>query len=237
MKKKKREIKKLSIIDHILYFFSYVILFPLLFPLPWVMFIRNKFFLRPVKVLALSSGYGLLWIIPCMILSAMLIGYIAYCNSKKIAFSNSIKKIFRSKFKLFMLIFCIAGILLSLFLSFVSSRVELTDEQITKYNFLGIKTQVFDVEDAEKVELVLDSTYISSGRYGKNIVSLSYCVYIKNDCIEFNSYEIEDLFSMDQIFIEKPHIITNEIYLNKWLADLNCSQEVKSNIEKIFEKQ
>ena len=236
MKKKKREIKKLSIIDHTLYLFSYVILFPLLFPLPWLMFMRNKFFLRSTKSLALSSGYGLLWIIPCMILSAILIGYIIYCDSKKIAFSNSIKKIFHSKLKLFIMIFCFVGIILSLSLSFVSSRVELTDEQITKYNILGIKTRVFDVEDVEKVEFVLDSTYISSGRYGKNTISLSYCVYIESDCIEFNSYKIEDLFSIDQIFIGKPHIITNEIYLDKWLADLNCSQEVKSSIEKIFEK-
>lgn len=90
--KEKRKTEKLSLKDHILYLFSYMILFPFLFSLPWIMFIRNKLFLSSREVLALSNGYGLLWIIPSAILSAILIGYMIYCDSKKITFSDSIKK-------------------------------------------------------------------------------------------------------------------------------------------------
>ena len=234
--KEKRKTEKLPLKDHILYLFSYMVLFPFLFSLPWVMFIRNKLFLISGEILALSNGYGMLWIIPTMVLSAILIGYMIYCDSKKIAFSISIKKIISNKFKFFIFIFCIFGILLSLFLSVSSGRFELTDKQIAKYNMLGIKEQVFDIADVDKVDLVFDSAYVSNGRYGENIISLSYCVYIDNVCIEFDSYNIEDLFIIDQIFIEKPHVITNEFYSERWLASLNCNQEVKSSIEKIFRK-
>lgn len=234
--KEKRKTEKLSLKDHILYLFSYMILFPFLFSLPWIMFIRNKLFLSSREVLALSNGYGLLWIIPSTILSAILIGYMIYCDSKKITFSNSIKKIISSKLKLFIFVFCILGMFLSLFLSVSSSRVELTDKQIKKYNMLGIKEQVFDIADVDKVELIFDSAYVSNNRYGENIISLSYVVYIDENSIEFNSYNIEDLFTIDQMFIEKPHVITNEFYLERWLASLNCKKEVKWNIEKIFRK-
>ena len=234
--KEKRKTEKLSLKDHILYLFSYMILFPFLFSLPWIMFIRNKLFLSSREALALYNGYGLLWIIQAMLLAAIIIGYMIYCDSKKITFSNSIKKIISSKLKLFIMIFCISGILLSLFLSVVSSRVELTDKEITKYNMFGVKEQVFDVSNVDKVDLVFDSTYVSNGKYGESIISLSYCVYINNDCIEFNSYNIEDLSVIDQMFIEKPHNVTNEFYFERWLASLNCSKEVKSSIEKIFKE-
>lgn len=236
MKEKKRKITKLAPKDHILYFISYLILFPFLFPLPWIMFIRNMLFLNSSKVLALSNGYGLLWVIPTTILSAVFIGYIACCESKKIVFSNLIKEILRNKVKLFIMIFGIVGILTSLLFSITSSRIELTDKRITKYNILGIETQTIDTQDVDKVEFVFDSAYVSNGRYGKSTILLSYCVYVDNDFIEFDSYDIEDLFDINQIFIEKPHIITNEFYLDRWLADLNCNPDVKSKIEKIFKE-
>lgn len=239
-KERKKRTKKiesqLTFKDHLLYIILYIILFFLSFPLPLIVFVRDKLYLNSsTQTLAISTGYGVLWMILSMAVVIITTAYFGACEKKKTQFQLAIKNLLVDKRRKIFSMILLLIFIISITLSVMSSRWELNYDKIVKYNILGIPTQNYNIDDVDKVELTFDSTYISNGKYGRTHISFTYVIFIDEKKIAFDRYNLENLPLIDQIFIAKPHSITNEYYLEEWLNSLDCTPDLRLDISNIFD--
>lgn len=239
-KERKKRIKKiesqLTFKDHLLYIILYIILFFLSFPLPLIVFVRDKLYLdSSTQTLAISTGYGVLWMILSMAVVIITTAYFGACEKKKTQFQLAIKNLLVDKRRKIFSIILLLIFIISITLSVMSSRWELQYDKIVKYNLFGVPVQTYDTKDVERVELTFGSAYISNGRYGSTHISFSYEVIVNENKISFDRYSLENLPLIDQIFIAKPHSITNEYYLEEWLNSLDCTPDLRLDISNIFD--
>ena len=233
---RKKTNKKLPFKDHFLYSVLYIVFFILSFPLPLIVWVRDKLFLHPYsQILAYSNGFGLLWMIPSMILSFIVIGYLGYCEKKCVTVSVVTKSLFQNRKKTIIVILCFILFLSFLLLSIASGRTELTADGIVKYGVFGTRKYIIELDQVERIELQFDSLVIGlNGSTKHNEKVFDYVIYVGGNEISFDRYNLENIPDIHQLFENIPKTVNNGQYMSEWLNTLNCDENLKVSIRQIF---
>lgn len=230
---KKKQVKKLSLGNHVLYVFIYSILFLLGFSLPIVILLRDHVFLRSPEMLAYSTGFGVLWIIPSMGIAVATTAYFGWTEKHTIPVKNAIVGLFKKTRSILIVVVCIVLFVVSFFLAFYSNRYEFRSDGFYKCSIFETK-KIGNIESVENVEWFFDSTYVSNGRYGSNQTSLTCVIYLKGEKISFDRFELQSLPTVAHILKNAPQEILNEHLLEGWLLSLDCESSLQKEIRQIF---
>ncbi len=234
---RKRQIKKLSLKDHIIYIFVYTVLFLFGFSFPFVVLLRDRFLLNSVDVLAYSTGWGILWCVPSMMIAFIAIAYFGWAEKHVVSVSQAITSLFeKAKTKLLFVIFLVL-FLLFLLLSLFSSWCEFRANGIYECNIFGIENEIGRIEDIDNIVWNFDSAYISNGRYGSVQVSLVCEIYLNDgEKISFDRFELSNLLSIGAILREVSSETQNDHLIDEWMSELDCDTTTFNELYKMFTK-
>lgn len=234
---KKKQIKKLSLKDHIIYIFVYILLFPFGFSLPFIVLLRDGFLLDSVNVLAYSTGWGVLWCIPSMMIAFLAIAYFGWAEKQTVLVEQAIVSLFRKQKTRLMVLILVVLFLLFLFFSLFSPWCEFRADGLYTCNIFGVENEIGRIEDIDNVIWNFDSTYISNGRYGSVQVSLVCEICLKDDeKISFDRFELSNLLSIGTMLKEVPTEIVNDHLIDEWISDLDCDEITLNRLYEMFIK-